>query len=45
MLIDLDDTSANAASGMPADDASATPPGGASVDDWLSLASGDYDRR
>lgn len=45
MLIDLDDTSANAAGGMPADDVSAIPPGGASVDDSLSLASGDYDRR
>ena len=49
MLIDLDDTSANAstnaAGGVTADDASAIPPGGASVDDSLSLASGDYDRR
>lgn len=49
MLIDLYDTlanaSANAAGGMTADDTSAIPPGGASVDDSLSLASGDYDRR
>ena len=49
MLIDLDDTSADASAnevgGMTADDASAIPPGGASVDDSLSLASGDYDRR
>ena len=49
MLIDLDDTSADASANevgaMTADDAPAIPPGGASVDDSLSLASVDYDRR